>query len=76
MPQPNNIYKNSRRSMLLMKEEIFNSSTEAETAYENHKVSGEYSLVKKTSFKTGAKPNKYNNFKQSYSYAVRCYKKQ
>ena len=75
MPQPNNIYKNTRKSMLLMKELVFNSSIEAETAYEKLKLSGEYSLVRKTSFKTGAKPNRLNNFKQNYSYVVRCYQK-
>jgi len=71
----NNVYKNSFRVLDLQVEKIYHDRSEAEKAQKELKDSGQYHMVKITSFKTGARPNKYNNFKQAYNYAVRAYSK-
>lgn len=75
MPKPNNIYKNSFRKLTLCVEEIVSTEKEANEYKEFLQQLGIYHMVKLSRFKTGARPNKYNGFKQHYDYAIRAYKK-
>lgn len=76
MPKPNNIYKNSQRSLILELEETFSNYADAKVRQCELKVIGSYHMVKLTSFKFGARPSKYNGFKpSSHHYAVRAYSK-
>ncbi len=69
----NNIYKNSFRKLTLSLEDTRNTYAEAICLQSELKAMGSYHMVKVTRFKCGAKPSKYNGFKQNYSYAIRAY---
>ena len=75
MPTPNNIYKSSSRKLILVFEETRNYYADAIVLQSELKLTGKYHMVKVTQFKFGARPSKHNNFKQSYSYAIRAYVK-
>jgi len=77
MATPNNIHKNSARKLILCIERVESTLEEANRVkFGELSNNGEnYHMIKIFKFKTGAKPNKYNGFKQNYSYAIRAYKK-
>lgn len=76
MSKPNKVFTRSRKVLSLELEETYTSKFVAQDRLKELTTSNRYFRVTCHPFKIGARPNKYNGFKQSYHYVIRAYNKQ